>query len=371
MTFDDMIVFSLEAWDQVWRRNQYLIDGLLRDNPALRVLFVEPSRDVLHDRLHGRAFSRGAGLRTAPGYEGRLFLLQATKLVPRMAGGWADASLRRQIRAAADRLGMTRPVLWVNDANGAGMVRSSGWPSVYDITDDWLAAARPARELRRLRRNEDVLMRECAEVVVCSPGLQRSRGAIRAVTLIPNAVDVERYRRTRPRPDDLPGGRTAVYVGTLHEDRLDVSLLLDTADRLREVDGIVVLVGPNALSASSRRALEAKDVRQLGARPSETVPGYLQHATALIVPHIVDAFTDSLDPIKLYEYRAAGRPVVSTPVAGFRDVTGVTVAEPADFPRAVAAEVLAGRGSIVTDDVPDWSDRVADMAEVIRRLRRA
>ena len=33
-------------------------------------------------------------------------------------------------------------------------------------------------------------------------------------------------------------------------------------------------------------------------------------------------FTDSLDPIKLYEYQAVGRPVVSTPVAGFREVAG-------------------------------------------------
>ena len=47
--------------------------------------------------------------------------------------------------------------------------------------------------------------------------------------------------------------------------------------------------------------------------------GYLQHADVLVVPHVVTSFTDSLDPIKLYEYQAVGRPVVSTPVAGFRD----------------------------------------------------
>ncbi len=40
----------------------------------------------------------------------------------------------------------------------------------------------------------------------------------------------------------------------------------------------------------------------LGARPSADVPAYLQHADVLVVPHIVTPFTDSLDPIKLYEY---------------------------------------------------------------------
>jgi glycosyltransferase involved in cell wall biosynthesis len=38
-----------------------------------------------------------------------------------------------------------------------------------------------------------------------------------------------------------------------------------------------------------------------------------------IVPHRVTPFTESLNPIKLWEYLAAGKPIVSTDVAGFRD----------------------------------------------------
>jgi glycosyltransferase involved in cell wall biosynthesis len=38
-----------------------------------------------------------------------------------------------------------------------------------------------------------------------------------------------------------------------------------------------------------------------------------------IVPHRVSPFTESLNPIKLWEYLAAGKPIVSTPVPGFRD----------------------------------------------------
>ena len=44
----DLVVLSLEAWDEVWRRNQHLVAGLLRADPALRVLFVEPAVDPLH-----------------------------------------------------------------------------------------------------------------------------------------------------------------------------------------------------------------------------------------------------------------------------------------------------------------------------------
>ena len=42
-----------------------------------------------------------------------------------------------------------------------------------------------------------------------------------------------------------------------------------------------------------------------------------------IVPHKCSEFVESLNPIKLWEYLAAGKPVVSTNVAGFRDYPGL------------------------------------------------
>jgi teichuronic acid biosynthesis glycosyltransferase TuaH len=370
MTGHDLVVVSLEPWDRVWRRNQYLVDGLLRADPDTRVLFVEPPKDITHDRLDGRRAEPGAGLRRAPGAE-RRWLLQTTKVIPRVLGGWADRAAHRAVRRAATGLGMTRPVLWVNDAHGAGLLARTRWPALYDVTDDWSAADRPARELRRLRRDEAVLTRGSAEVVVCSPALAARYGRDRDVTLIPNAVDVERYRRPAPRPADLPPAPTAVYVGTLHADRLDVAVVAAAARRLAVDGGSVVLVGPDALEAGERRALDAAGVVRLGARAFGEVPAYLQHATALIVPHVVDAFTDSLDPIKLYEYRAVGRPVVSTGVAGFRDLPGVVLADAERFPEAVAEVVAADPPTTVEDGIPDWSDRVAAFAGAVERVASA
>ena len=54
-TMTDLVVVSLEAWDDVWRRNQHLVAGLLRSDAALRVLFVEPPADPTHDLRSGAA----------------------------------------------------------------------------------------------------------------------------------------------------------------------------------------------------------------------------------------------------------------------------------------------------------------------------
>lgn len=364
-----IVVFSLEPWDGVWRRNQYLVDGLLRRHRSLRVVFVEPARDHLHDLVAGRATPRAAGLREAPGYDGRLMLFQPAKWLPRAAGPLADFLLRRSVSRALGRTGATDVVRWINDPGWAHAVVHGEEPAIYDITDDWLAADRPRRQLDRLARNEEDLFRWCRAVIVCSPELQsRKSGQRPDVVLIPNAVDLERYRRPVPRPADLPAGPVALYVGTLHEDRLDVPLTVETASALSALGGSVVLVGPVSLAAANREALErTPGVRLCGPRDFGAVPGYLQHADVLIVPHLVDAFTDSLDPIKLYEYLAVGRPVVSTPVAGFRDTDSdaISLARREQFPSAVLSAVSAP-GVTFDASVPTWADRCDMLWEVLQ-----
>jgi teichuronic acid biosynthesis glycosyltransferase TuaH len=371
----DLIVASLERWDAVWRRNQHLLDGLLRSDPALRILVVEPAADPLHDLSSRRRPERGMRARPT-GDSGRLWALRPVKLLPRRIDPRADSRMLHAIVAAARRLGFVDPVLWINDPGLAGLVEVTGLRALYDITDDWLAADRPAAELARLTRSEHLLLERASEVVVCSPELMRRKAPLRPaerhpIVLIPNAVDVASYRHPRPRPADLPAGPTAVYAGTLHADRFDVALTAATARALGG-DVTIVLVGPNALQAGAIRTLVDAGVVLLGPRSPGDLVAYLQHADTLLVPHIVDAFTDSLDPIKLYEYQAVGRPVVSTPVAGFRDADDdrIAIADAEDFPGAVRRAVVASTPfpSGADREVADWSDRVEAMREVLARL---
>lgn len=366
----DLVVVSLEAWDEVWRRNQHLVSRLLDGDPALRVLFVEPPADPLHDLASRRRPSRPFGPRAA-GYDGRLLRVRPLKALPRRLDRRADQRLARTVHRAAGKAGMRRPLLWLNDPRAADLARATGWPTLYDLTDDWLAAERPGAELDRIRRGEEWLLRNAAAVVACSEELVRRKASARVgIDLIPNAVDVAAYRVPRPRPTDLPAV-AAVYVGTLHRDRLDLDVCVATA-RLVAGRGSVVLVGPDALDPSDAARLRAAGVLLLGPRRREDVVAYLQHADVLLVPHVVSPFTDSLDPIKLYEYAAVGRPVVATPVAGFRDVSDsrVRLAEASAFPAAVASlmPAVSRFPDGAEGDAPDWDDRAAAMRAVIDRM---
>src|ERR1019366_8413685 len=114
----------------VWRRNQFLTDALLRRLPGLRVLFVEPPADVLFElsQLRRPVGARMSVLRA----DGRLPVFRPLKPLPRRLGSFSDRWLCRRVVDATQRLGFTRPTLWLNDVTFAPLIRRMGWPSVYD-----------------------------------------------------------------------------------------------------------------------------------------------------------------------------------------------------------------------------------------------
>ncbi len=372
-TGSSLVVCSLEEWGTVRRRVRILVDELVALDPQVRVLYVAPARDVPFDLAHGRI--RGLAAPSLERVHPRVHVLRPRKWLPRVAGPAADRSLARQVSRAVARLGLVDPLVWVNDAGYAEFALATGWPTVYDVTDDWLLAPMTPRQEARLRADDDRLLRGSGAVVVCSPDLARTRGRDRVVDLIPNGVDLDLFRTPQSRPATLPPSPVAVYVGTLHDERIDVALLEELAAARPDLH--IALVGPDCLGAeSSARLAAVPSVLRLGAQPYERVPAFLQHADVVLVPHQVNPFTESLDPIKAYECVAAGRPTVATPVAGFRGLGGpVVVRDRSGFVDAVVAVVDAAPAATPTGsgrpEVASWRERAEAMGDVMARVRSA
>jgi teichuronic acid biosynthesis glycosyltransferase TuaH len=368
-----LVVLSLEPWGEVRRRIRILVDEIVDLEPSLQVLYVGPATDVPHQLAQRRMAGMG-GPRLVRAHP-RIHVLRPRKWLPRALGHFADRSLQRQVLDAVGELGLRQPLLWINDASYAQMAVRTGWPSLYDITDDWLLAPLAPRQKTRLMANEQLLLDRSEAVVVCSPDLARSRGQSRTVELIPNGVDVDLFRMPRSRPPDLPAAPVAVYVGTLHSERIDVPLVLELAERRPDLS--VVLVGPSSLPADVLATLDrVPSIHLLGPRPYEQIPAYLQHADLVVIPHLVNPFTESLDPIKAYECLAAGRPTVATPVAGFRQLgPPIVIAERDRFVEAAASALAnsatagATPGEFGDAEVPTWRQRAESMVSVMDRAR--
>jgi glycosyltransferase involved in cell wall biosynthesis len=151
----------------------------------------------------------------------------------------------------------------------------------------------------------------------------------RAILVVPDAVDGEAYRRLPP-PDRarkrlaLPIRRfTAGYFGSLVAGR-GVELICAVAGRLPAVQFIIL--GGSAVEVQEWRARTAADnIRWLGHVPNAEVPLYQAACDVLLMPYQREVSirgkgntAEIMSPMKLYEYMAAGRPILSSDLPALR-----------------------------------------------------
>lgn len=104
------------------------------------------------------------------------------------------------------------------------------------------------------------------------------------------------------------------YVGWISQ-RTDIELMRHIA--LTRPNYILIVAGPdeNGLLESSG-IVDLPNVEYIGSIPQNQVPDFLRYLDVCLIPHKDNAYSRSMSPLKLFQYLASGRPVVSTRVAG-------------------------------------------------------
>lgn len=302
-----------------------------------RVLFVE-SLGLRRPQLASRDLSRIrrrllAGLRGPRAADGLHVL---SPLVLPFHGSAAVRALnrrllRRQVGRAARRLGMRAPILWAYAPQAEDLLDPLE-PSavVYHCVDD--VAAQKGVDAESFRDAEERFARRADLVLASAPALaERMRSLSAHVLYAPNVADTALFATAlEPGPVDpaleaLPRPRL-VFQGAVVATKLDLGLLEKTA-RLRP-GWSVVLVGPRGagdpgadLSALDRPA----NIHLVGPRDAAELPAVLRGADAGLIPYAINDLTRSVFPMKVYEYLAAGLPVLTTPLPALEGVEAVDV----------------------------------------------
>jgi len=197
------------------------------------------------------------------------------------------------------------------------------------------------------------------------------------VHLVPNGVDFDHFHRTEqlPRPADLPPGPIVGFYGALATwvDWEMVERLTRLAER---VGWSVVMIG--CLYGIGKEQIPS-GVHYLGYKDYEELPRYLQHFDVAIIPFKVTSMIESCNPIKMWEYLAAGKPVVTTALPEAQQLKEVYVSRHYDeFLANVAvqiqpwnnsAEVVARRIELARQNSWDARAKVA-MAAIEEALER-
>jgi glycosyltransferase involved in cell wall biosynthesis len=170
-----------------------------------------------------------------------------------------------------------------------------------------------------ISEREQRILETVDQVVIHSPGLLEKKGRINPRTsFIPNGVDYAKFSTPMECPADLGNIPKPVlgYAGVIKK-QLDLALFVAIAKARPNYS--LVLVGPVMNVSGRENQLESlkslPNVYILGERPAELLPSYVQHFNVCLMCYEMNSYTQYIYPLKLNEYLATGRPVVSTPIA--------------------------------------------------------
>lgn len=301
----DIICFSIIDWEFRYQRPQQIMSQFAAHGH--RVFYLSTTRF-----LPGDATPR---VRVTQIKENVYEVQLAVARPPDVYGGAFDKEIQASMMAAFDEL---RRLYHINEAIGYVMIASWGnvaletranwnWHVIYDCMDEWENFPGIKQSLLDA---ETKLVRECDLLVVTAQRLyEKWQSYNRPMVLARNAVDydfyVARYQPNRV----LTEIRHPVigYYGAI-ADWFDIELLTYVASQRPDYT-FVLLGGVFDVDVSSLKALP--NVQLLGQQPYETMPQYLYHFDVCTIPFKINPITEATDPVKLYEYFSAGKPVVS------------------------------------------------------------
>ncbi len=185
--------------------------------------------------------------------------------------------------------------------------RRWGWRVVYDCMDEWENFPGIEPPLLAMERQ---LVQRCDLLAVTAQRLyDKWQTFQRPMVLARNAADFDFFAE-RCQPNALLENNKHPIVGYYGAiaDWFDVELMAELA-RQRPHFHFVLLGGTFDVDVARLRGLP--NVQLLGQQPYETMPQYLFHFDACIIPFKINPITEATDPVKLYEYLSGGKPVVS------------------------------------------------------------
>jgi len=256
---------------------------------------------------------------------------------------------------------------------------------VYDILDDPVIHEASDRAAGQAADDcfayyHEKLLKEADLVLTSSAKLYAAyRGQRPDLLLVPNAVRVEDFAvQAAQRPADLPppGSKIMGYYGALCE-WFDFDLLAKVA-RARP-DYRFVLIGLTTLPDKVRQLVrENANIAYLGEKCYEELPSYLAHFDVAMIPFVVNHVTNAVSPLKLFEYMAGGRPVVSTNLFECRKHEQVLVADcAADFASHLDRAVTLASDGEYQEELRtiaaknSWRARAAMIVEALDRRQAA
>jgi len=327
----------------------------------------------------GQTVSRALALSDQPSLTQRLFLLLSEKS---NFGSFAGTTLNCRdqyaefVERALRERGMdpARTIAWVcpivqgfAEVNEQVKFRKI----VADLIDDqrtWQHSDDERANLHRLY--ETTLRRSDLVFTNCEGNRERFAWARADILVVPNGTELD-HDKPSAVPEQLRGLPRPIigYLGSLR-DRIDWQLVQTLATKRPAWS--LVLAGPVEHDRVPRWVKGLPNISLPGPVAYEESHSWISSFDVAVMPHERSPMTESMNPLKIYNYLAAGAPVVTTPVANLDDVSDLVLIRdtPEAFIQAIENVLSLPRAAIPKKKLQgfSWERRVSIMLDEIQRI---
>jgi glycosyltransferase involved in cell wall biosynthesis len=191
-------------------------------------------------------------------------------------------------------------------------------------------------------------------------------------------ADIEHFSQARL-PGASPAEMRAIhgpklgYIGVLSDYKLDFTLVTKCA--MARPDWNWIFIGEEPERQASAHVVHLRtlpNVYFLGYKSYDILPDYLREIDIAVLPNLTTGYMSGVFPMKLYEYLAAGKPVISTPIDALADLGDIiAMAQGASLWIAEIEKKLALVTQPIDLDDPNlsefsWDKRLDRMLEVLK-----
>jgi glycosyltransferase involved in cell wall biosynthesis len=379
-----IVCLSTQDWNGLWTRKQRFMQMFAQNEN--QVLYIETpvhmlGLDVLpHDPTRFFRFLKGPRQVERNLWVATLPILLPFFQMSHLINTANHMLVRTMLRKWMRTLGFGCPILWVYTPFSESVIDGvDNCGVVYECVDEFRAAKGFIRA-SVVGEMEDSLLKKVDLCIVTQESLLPRRARLCPQTFcVPNGADTELFRSVAESAEapsaalaTIPHPRLA-FVGHIQY-WVDLKLIRYIADR--RPDWHLILIGPIHPLADGKELRGSNNIHTLGRQPQSEIPRLLKGVDVCLNAYKRDEVATHASPLKLYEYLAAGKPVVSTDMPEahkFADDVRIATSNE-DFLRACddairtlpeSQDVISRR--IAAASTHSWRNRFSTVNEILQK----
>lgn len=230
-----------------------------------------------------------------------------------------EAILRHQVRYVVHKLGLKEPITWVAcPAACDTAIKTKRTFLVYQRTDHFEEYPNVDQDIIR---KYDQKLKACADLTLFVSSLlfERERWQCKNALFLDHGVDYDMFagaEQSSYKPEEMAGIPKPIvgFFGAIDDHTFGMTFVEKVVDLLPQMSFVFIGEASSDITGLRKR----RNVWLLGQKPYDQIPHYGKFFDVAIMPWRQTRWIEACNPIKLKEYLALGKPVVSVPFTELR-----------------------------------------------------